>query len=213
MSTPTIIPAERDAPNGFTIELPAWLIDEQTRLPRVLPDRESRMQAVNALADRNFVEGNGGPFAALIADTATGEVIAYGVNTVLSTGISAAHAEVTTIGVAQARLRTWDLGTIGEQGLELVVNWRPCTQCFGAMLWSGVRTLVIAGDGPELEALTGFDEGPMVADWREQLAARGIDVVEGVGHEGALATFAAYGAAVADAEALRYNARVGASGA
>ena len=35
----------------------------------------------------------------------------------------------------------------------------------GAVLWSGVRELVLAGEGPELEELTGFDEGVVAPDW------------------------------------------------
>ena len=67
-------------------------------------------------------------------------------------------------------LASWPSGRSGQLGPgrrrcgpthELVVNWRPCVQCYGATLWSGVRRLVIAGSGPELEELTSFDEGPM----------------------------------------------------
>ena len=39
----------------------------------------------------------------------------------------------------------WDLGGDGMPAHELVVNWRPCIQCYGATMWSGVRTLVVAG--------------------------------------------------------------------
>jgi hypothetical protein len=52
--------------------------------------------------------------------------------------------------------------------------------CFGALPWSGVRSLAIAGSGPELEALTGFDEGPIHPDWVRELGRRGIEVVQGV---------------------------------
>ena len=52
--------------------------------------------------------------------------------------------------------------------------------CYGATLWSVVRSLVIAGSGPELEQLTGFDEGPVPADWAGELRHRGIAVTPGV---------------------------------
>lgn len=187
---------------SFTMTLPAWLADDADSLPVVLPTLEERMALVNRLADRNWREGNGGPFAAIVVDDATGELVSAGVNVVLSTGKSSGHAEVMALGLAQQRLGRWDLGAEGAN-LSLVVNWRPCVQCYGATMWSGVRSLVVAGAGPELEELTEFDEGPMVADWAEQFEARGIRVTQDVGREEALEVYRAYGAS----DALVYNAR------
>ena len=186
---------------SFTLELPAWLSDELASLPPALPGHEAQMTLVNSLADRNWREGGGGPFAAIVVDQATGELISVGVNVVLGTGISSGHAEVMALGLAQARLGTWDLGA--NRDLALVVNWRPCVQCYGATLWSSVKHLVVAGDGPELERLTRFDEGPMVGDWAAQFEARGIQVVQDVCRDEALAVYEAYGASTATV----YNAR------
>jgi hypothetical protein len=77
--------------------------------------------------------------------------------------------------------------------------------CFGSTLWSGVVDLVLAGAGPELEALTGFDEGPIHPDWELQLEQRGIALTLGVGNEEALAVFRAFG----ESGALVYNGRGG----
>lgn len=187
---------------SFTMTLPAWLVDEADALPAVLPTLEERMALVNSLADRNWREGNGGPFAAIVVNDDTGELVSAGVNVVLSTGKSSGHAEVMALGLAQQRLGRWDLGADGAN-LSLVVNWRPCVQCYGATMWSGVRSLVVAGSGPELEELSGFDEGPMVSDWAEQFEARGIRVTQDVGREQALDVYRAYGAS----DALVYNAR------
>jgi hypothetical protein len=63
---------------------------------------------------------------------------------------------------------------------------------------------VVAGDGPELEALTGFDEGPMRPDWAEQLEARGVAVRIGVLREEAVAVFDRYGS---NTDKAVYNAR------
>ncbi len=79
--------------------------------------------------------------------------------------------------------------------------------CYGATLWSGVRRLVVAGEGPELERLTRFDEGPVREDWAEQFEARGIAVVKGVLRDEALAVFADYGRSIDDGESVVYNAR------
>ncbi|ANP71184.1 nucleoside deaminase [Cryobacterium arcticum] len=187
----------------FTLSLPPWLVEELPGLPAVLSTLDERMALVNALAARNYREGNGGPFAAIVVDATTGALVSVGVNVVLSSGVAGAHAEIMALGLAQRATGTWDLGADPARPLELVVNWRPCVMCYGATMWSGVRRLVVAGSGAELEELTGFDEGPMREDWAEQFEARGITVVQDIGREEALQVFREYGAA----DVLVYNAR------
>ena len=194
-----------DLPHRFGAELPAWVADELAQAPERLAMDEDRMRLVNTLAARNYVEGSGGPFAALVMDRSTGRLVSAGVNVVLASGLSSAHAEVMALSLAQVRLGGWDLSAGGDH--ELVVNWRPCAMCYGAVLWSGVRRLVAAGAGPELEKLTGFDEGPVRDDWDEQLIQRGIDVTVDVLRAEAMAVFAAYGEYVEATGAVVYNAR------
>ena len=62
--------------------------------------------------------------------------------------------------------------------------------CCGAVVWSGVRSIVIAGSGPELERVTGFDEGPIHPDWAGELTRRGVRVTDGVLRDEALQMFA-----------------------
>jgi tRNA(Arg) A34 adenosine deaminase TadA len=194
----------------YRVALPAWIDDVLAAEPAVIPDREDRMRLVHRLADRNWREGNGGPFAALVAERDTGRIVSIGVNVVLASGVSSAHAEVVALGLAQTATGGWDLGGAGMPAHELVVNWRPCIQCYGATMWSGVRRVVVAGEGPELEEITTFDEGPLGKDWAEQFEARGIDVVSDVLRDEALAVFRSYRMAV-DADGLVvYNARAGA---
>ena len=116
----------------------------------------------------------------------SGRIVSLGVNRVVPLGKSCAHAEFMAISLAQERLGSWDLGAEGLPAHQIVVNWRPCVMCFGSTLWSGVVDLVLAGAGPELEELTGFDEGPIHPDWQDQLAARGIELTMDVGREQAL---------------------------
>ncbi|MDV7221404.1 nucleoside deaminase [Streptomyces prunicolor] len=199
-----------DIVKEYRVALPAWIDDELAYVPAVVPGREDRMRLVHRLADRNWREGNGGPFAALVAERDTGRIVSVGVNVVLASGVSSAHAEVVALGLAQMATGGWDLGATGLPSHELVVNWRPCVQCYGATLWSGVRTLVVAGEGPELEEITTFDEGPLGADWAEQFEARGIEVVGDVLRDEALAVFRDYRKAVDEADGIVvYNARGG----
>lgn len=188
---------------GFTIEMPAWFHELAASLPAALPTVEERMALVHTLARRNFEEGTGGPFAAGVFSAEAGRIVSLGVNRVVEAGCTSAHAEVMALSLAQKQLGVWDLGGFSELRHQLVVNWRPCLMCLGATLWSGVRQLVIAGDGPELEALTGFDEGPVPQDWRQQVERRGIEVLGDVLREAAVKTFADFGAS----RQLVYNAR------
>jgi tRNA(Arg) A34 adenosine deaminase TadA len=189
----------------FGAALPDWVSAELADVPAETGSDEERMALVHRLAARNHVEGNGGPFAALVAERATGRVVSVGVNVVLSSGLSSTHAEVTALSLAQVARGGWDLGLADGPAHELVVNWRPCAMCYGAVLWSGVTRLVVAGYGPELERLTGFDEGPVRDDWDTQLEARGVEVVRDVLRDEALAVFEAYGKTTA----VVYNGRGG----
>ena len=75
--------------------------------------------------------------------------------------------------------------------------------CYGATIWSGITSLVIAGAGSKVEDITGFDEGPLRDNWQEELEQRGISVTVGVLHEEALAGLRYF----AKSGALVYNAR------
>lgn len=190
--------------SAFDTTLPPWLIDELPALVASSPiaTPEERIRLVNRLADRNWREGNGGPFAAIVVDAASGALISVGVNAVLASGLSAMHAEMMALSLAQRALGRWDLGAGGAE-FELVVNWRPCVMCYGATMWSGVRALTIAGEGAEVEQLTGFDEGPMPDDWVGEFERRGIRVSIGLGHDDAIEVFRAFG----ESDAVVYNAR------
>lgn len=196
-----------ESARSYTVALPPWiegfLLDE----PDTFDTDEAKMALVHRLADRNFREGNGGPFAALVVERGTGRIVSVGVNCVLSSGVTSAHAEVVALALAQHRLGVWDLGSGGGPGHELIVNWRPCVQCYGAAMWSGVTRLVVAGDGPELEALTTFDEGPMREDWAAQFENRGIEVVQGVLRGEAISVFTSYREHLSSGAATVYNAR------
>ncbi|MFJ9118593.1 nucleoside deaminase [Streptomyces sp. NPDC102394] len=198
-----------DIVKEYRVALPAWIDEELADVPAVLPGREERMRLVHRPADRNWRAVDGGPFAALVAERDTGRIVSVGVNVVLASGVSSAHAEVLALALAQRATGSWKLGGEGLPAHELVVNWRPCVQCYGATLWSGVRRPVVAGAGPELEELTTFDEGPLRTDWAEQFEERGIEVVGDLLREEALTVFRAYREAVDAGDIVVYNARGG----
>ena len=190
----------------FTLSLPDWAVQELERLPAHLPTLEERMAAVIRFSRLNFEQGTGGPFAAGVFERDSGKLVVIGVNRVVASNCSSAHAEVMALSLAQKMLGTYDLGSAGMPVYQFVVNWRPCAMCFGATLWSGIRSLVIAGSGPELEAITGFDEGPIHPEWDTELGKRGIELVNNVLTEEALQVYRDF----AGSNSLVYNARQGA---
>jgi tRNA(Arg) A34 adenosine deaminase TadA len=192
-------------PFGFTLDLPDWAPAELELVPEFFPALEERMKAVLRFARLNSEHQSGGPFAAGVFARDSGRLISIGVNRVVPLSCSSAHAEIMALSLAQQRLGVYDLGGPGMAAHQLVVNWSPCAMCFGAVLWSGIRSLVIAGADPEMMAITGFDEGPMPEKWREELSRRGIELVEGVLREEALADFRIFAAA----NPVVYNARQG----
>ena len=81
------------------------------------------------------MRGNeGGPFGAVIV--LDGQVIAQGHNEVLKTNDPTAHAEITVIRRAAARLGRFDLS-----GCELYTSCEPCPMCLSAIYWSRISTV------------------------------------------------------------------------
>ena len=186
---------------NFQVDQPSWLPDE-INLGEEFGTVELRMALVIKLSELNVDQRTGGPFAAGIFETQTGRLISVGVNQVLASGVSSAHAEVCALSLAQKNLGTFDLGSENLVGHQLVVNWCPCVMCYGAIIWSGITSLV-TNVGPEMEEITGFDEGPLHPRWREELKSRGIEFQENVLWSEALEVFIKY----RDSGAPVYNAR------
>lgn len=194
-------------PTSFQVSLPDWALAELAGLAATFFSLEERMRLVIDWSRRNFETDTGGPFAAGVFEEAGGRLIALGVNRVVPESCAQAHAEIVALSLAQQKLRSFDLGAKGFASHQLVVNWRPCAMCFGALPWSGIRSLVIAGSGPELEALTGFDEGPIHPDWPKELERRGIRVTEGLLKDEAVGVFRDFAASGKQPYNGRGNAR------
>ncbi|NCB04582.1 MAG: nucleoside deaminase, partial [Clostridia bacterium] len=126
-------------PCEIVLTTPDWFQRRVAELPEFLPNPEDRMRLVLEFARANVEHDTGGPFAAGVFERASGRLVAMGVNRVVPTSCSSAHAEIMALSLAQKRLQTYDLGSGALPEHELVVNWRPCAMCFGAVLWSGIR--------------------------------------------------------------------------
>ena len=189
----------------FTISLPSWVMEDQAKLPTHFPILDDRMRTIIRFAQLNIDHKTGGPFSAGVFERDSGRLIVIGVNCVVSSNVSAAHAEIVALSLAQQQLKSWDLGAHQLPAMQLVVNWRPCAMCYGATIWSGIRSLVIAGSDDACERITGFDEGPIHPQWRSELANRGIDLQDGVLYREAIKVFEAF----RDGGHLVYNGRRG----
>ena len=175
--------------SSFEIALPGWVMDELGALPSPL-DAESRMTFVLRLAERNVEVGTGGPFGAAVFDLDDHALLGAGVNCVVASGQSLAHAEMLALALAERRAGAFDLAASGRRRV-LVTSAEPCAMCLGAACWSGVVSIECAAGAADVEAI-GFDEGPKPADWAAALAARGIAVRKGVLRSRALAALTAY---------------------
>lgn len=159
----------------LSLALPAWLPGFVAGFPAAMDGPEERMRALIALARENARRDTGGPFSAGVFDERTGKVIALGVNVVVPSRSSLAHAEVMAIAGAQRAFETHDLGAAPVPRLLLACSSEPCVMCLGAVTWSGVRTLECGARGEDVEG-AGFDEGPKHDGWAGELRRRGLVV-------------------------------------
>lgn len=192
-------------PMKFEVGLPDWAILENQKLPDRFTSLDDRMAAVIRFAELNFQHETGGPFAAGVFEKESGKCVVIGVNRVVPTNVSSAHAEIVTLSVAQQILQTFDLGGPGMPEHQLVVNGRPCAMCFGSIPWSGVRSVAIGASGEQIEAIAGFDEGPIHPQWQAELKKRGIEVIEDILNQEAVRVFQQF----RDSDQPIYNGRSG----
>ena len=190
-------------PVSATIELPAWLSQfvssSAFRAGDLAPDTDTaRMQWAIDLARRNIAEKTGGPFAALIVEESTGQWVAAGVNLVVTSGLSVAHAETVAIMLAQREAATFDLAGRPPQRYTLYATGQPCIMCFGVIWWSGITKLVCGARGEDVESLTSFREGPLPTNWPALLSQRPhvpIEIIRDIERPAACEVLRAYTAA------------------
>ncbi|MCJ7777133.1 MAG: nucleoside deaminase [Sedimentisphaerales bacterium] len=157
------------------IQLPGWVESFLDEAGYFQSQIEERMRLVIELSRHNVEQKTGGPFAAAVFDR-QGNLIAPGLNLVLTANCSILHAEVVAIALAQKILGRYDIGDGGRIHYDLVTTTQPCAMCLGAVPWSGVSRL-ICGARDEDARRIGFDEGAKPVNWISELERRGITVV------------------------------------
>lgn len=112
-------------------------------------NKKELMKRACQLAEESVKHG-GGPFGAVIARN--GEIISEGSNNVTIQNDPTAHAEVTAIRNATAKLGTYDLS-----GCEIFTSCEPCPMCLGAIYWAHIDKIYYGNDRKDA-AQIGFDD-------------------------------------------------------
>jgi len=172
------------------LALPAW-VHEKVDADRVYADADSRIALAIELSQHNLAYGSGGPFGAAVFDEG-GRVLGIGVNRVVSSHCSSAHAEILALSTAQQRSQRYRLNEDGRR-ITLASSAQPCAMCYGALLWAGIDELLIGANRDDVQTLAGFDEGPLPNDWIGELQRRGMVVQQGLRREQACVVLREYG--------------------
>jgi tRNA(Arg) A34 adenosine deaminase TadA len=111
---------------------------------------EAFMREAIREAEAGLRGGRGGPFGCVIVRR--GEIIARGSNRVTSANDPTAHAEVTAIREACARLQRFSL-----EDCELYTSCEPCPMCLSAIYWARIPAVYYANTRADAAAI-GFDD-------------------------------------------------------
>ncbi len=175
----------------FEAILPSWLKEFFAEHSEALLSDSERMKFAIELARQNVINGTGGPFGAAVFERSSGNLVAVGVNLVVQSNCSHAHAEMLALAIAEHRLSSYTLNQPGFPGYELVSSSEPCAMCFGAIIWSGVTRLVCGASTIDAKH-AGFDEGAKPEKWIAELENRGIEVATGICRNKACAVLQLY---------------------
>lgn len=144
-------------------------------------DRRFMQMAID-LSVENVANG-GGPFGAVIVKD--GEVVATGVNRVTATSDPTAHAEVSAIRSACARLHDFRL-----TDCTCYTSCEPCPMCLSALYWAGVSRIWYGNTKTDADSI-GFGDDFIYKEIAKPYAMRTIPTI-GMMRTEALAAFRAW---------------------
>ena len=137
------------------------------------------MQQAIELSKEN-VKNGGGPFGAVIVRN--GEVIATGANRVTANNDPTAHAEVSAIRAACAKLQNFKL-----EGCICYTSCEPCPMCLAALYWAGVERIFYGNTKDDAKAIN-FDDSFIYDEIAKPYAQRAIPL-KNIMREEALSAF------------------------
>jgi len=100
-------------------------------------DFDNRMMLRALELARESAEANEAPIGAIVADPATGEIVAEAHNRPIGLSDPTGHAEILALRAAAAKLGNYRL-----PGLTLYVTLEPCAMCAGAISHARISRLV-----------------------------------------------------------------------
>ena len=128
-------------------------------------DDKRFMQMAIDLSIEN-VKNGGGPFGAVIVRN--GEIIATGTNRVTANNDPTAHAEVSAIRTACAKIGNFKL-----EGATCYTSCEPCPMCLSALYWAGVSRIVYGNTKEDAKAID-FDDSFIYDEIAKPYAQRAI---------------------------------------
>jgi tRNA(Arg) A34 adenosine deaminase TadA len=129
------------------------------------------------------VSAGGGPFGAVVVKG--GAIIAEGVNRVTASRDPTAHAEISAIRAACAKLGAFEL-----KDCDLYTSCEPCPMCLGAIYWARPAHVYFANMAADA-ARVGFDDAFIYREIAQPHARREIPMIQMMREE-ALAAFRAW---------------------
>ncbi len=120
------------------------------------------------IAAENAINGQGGPFGAIIVKD--GKEIGRGVNRVTGTNDPTAHAEVVAIRNACKNLDNFRL-----EGAVIYASCEPCPMCMAAIYWARISAIYFAADNTDASK-AGFDDSYIYKEIRLPLEKRSIPI-------------------------------------
>ena len=129
------------------------------------------------------VNNGGGPFGAVIVKD--GEIISEGVNRVTANNDPTAHAEVTAIRAACAKLGTFQL-----DGCIVYTSCEPCPMCLSAIYWAGISKIYYGNTKKDADDIN-FGDDFIYEEIAKPYSARRIPMMQFLREE-ALAAFRAW---------------------
>ena len=127
-------------------------------------DREFMQMAIDLSVDN--VANGGGPFGAVIVRN--GEVVATGTNRVTANNDPTAHAEVSAIRAACAKVQNFKL-----EGCTCYTSCEPCPMCLSALYWAGVSRIIYGNTKEDAKAIN-FDDSFIYDEIAKPYAQRAI---------------------------------------
>ena len=129
-------------------------------------DRRFMQMAIDLSVEN--VANDGGPFGAVIVRN--GEVIATGTNRVTANNDPTAHAEVSAIREACAKVGNFKL-----EGCVCYTSCEPCPMCLSALYWAGVERIVYGNTKDDAKAIN-FDDSFIYDEIAKPYAQRAIPI-------------------------------------